>query len=40
MISYRLPLVLLLALVATEGFLKAAGARDIDWVGVWISFNL
>ncbi|GGF04660.1 alginate export family protein [Aliidongia dinghuensis] len=24
---------------AADGFLKAAGAKDIDWVGVWTTFN-
>jgi len=24
---------------ATDGFLKAAGAKDIDWIGVWTTFN-
>ena len=23
----------------TDGFLEAAGAKDIDWVGVWTTFN-
>ena len=24
---------------ATDGFLKAAGAKDIDWIGIWTTFN-
>ena len=23
----------------TKGFLKAAGAKDIDFLGVWVSYN-